>query len=155
MNSEATNNLDLIKSQLGLSKIAPLEKTAKGLAADKAEGEAKDKSRWKAALDFESMFLSQMYKAMRKTAESAGNELTQASPGRQIFTEMLDNTYAGMNAKNPLTSGDQAQQNALSGISNSLAAQVYRSLRRAEGAEAVTAPVEMRKVAVPRFADAA
>lgn len=151
MNSEASNNLDLFKSQLGLSKLAPLEKTAKGLAADKAQGAERDKGRWKAALDFETMFLSQMYKAMRKTAESSGNDLTEASPGREIFTEMLDNTYAGMNAKNPLTNGDQAMNNALSGISNSLAAQIYRSLRRAEGAEKVTAPVSMQKVAVPRF----
>jgi soluble lytic murein transglycosylase-like protein len=151
MNSESSNNLDLIKSQLGLSNLAPLEKTAKGLAADKAKGEAADKKRWKAALDFESMFLSQMYKEMRKSTLGEGNDLTEASPGREIFTEMLDNQYASLNANNPLTAGPQGMKNATTGISNSLAAQIYRSLRRAEGAEAVTAPVSMQKVQVPRF----
>ena len=153
MNSESSNNLDLIKSQLGLSKLAPLEKTAKGLAADKSQGEAADKKRWKAALDFESMFLSQMYKEMRATAQSTGegNELTEASPGREIFTEMLDNTYASQNAKNPLIAGPQGMKNAMTGISNSLAAQIYRSLRRAEGVDKVSAPADMRKVNVPRF----
>jgi soluble lytic murein transglycosylase-like protein len=151
MSNEASNNLDLIKSQLGLSNLAPLEKAAKGLAATKANGEEADKKRWKAALDFQSMFLSQMYKSMRQSTLSEGNELTQASPGREIFSEMLDNQYAGLDAKNPLVSGPQGMKNALSGISNSLAAQIYRSLRRAEGADAVTAPVSPKPVAIPRF----
>jgi soluble lytic murein transglycosylase-like protein len=60
--------------------------------------------------------------------------LTEASPGREIFTEMLDNQYAGMHAKSPLESGDQGLKNAISGISNSMAAQIYRSLARKEGA---------------------
>ncbi len=151
MNSEASNNLDLMKSQLGLAKLAPLEKTAKGLAADKSQGEERDKKRWKAALDFESMFLSNMYKSMRQSTIGEGNELTEASQGREIFTEMLDNQYASLNAKNPLVAGPTGMQNAMTGISNSMAAQIYRSLRRAEGADKVTAPVDMKKVAVPRF----
>ena len=151
MNPETSNNLDLVKSQLGLANLAPLEKAARGLAAEKAKGEEADKKRWKAALDFESMFLSQMYKAMRQSAISEGNELTQASPGREIFTEMLDNQYAGMNAKNPLVAGPQGMKNALTGISNSLAAQIYRSLRRAEGADAVSAPAAYKPLAIPRF----
>jgi soluble lytic murein transglycosylase-like protein len=155
MKPEASNNLDLIKSQLGLSNLAPLEKAAKGLAGSKAQGEEADKKRWKTALDFESMFLSQMYKGMRQSALSEGNELTQASPGREIFTEMLDNQYASLNAKNPLVSGPQGMKNALTGISNSLASQIYRSLRRAEGAEAVTAPVSPKGLAIPRFDAAA
>src|SRR5438128_1389897 len=138
MTPESSNNLDLIKSQLGLSNLAPLEKAAKGLAGSKAQGEAADKKRWKAALDFESMFLSQMYKGMRKSTLAEGDELTQASPGREIFTEMLDNQYASLNSKNPLVSGPQGMKNALTGISNSLASQIYRSLRRAEGADAVS-----------------
>lgn len=155
MTLENSNNLDLIKSKLGLSNLAPLEQAAKGLAADKARGEEADKKRWKAALDFEAMFLSQMYKAMRKSTASEGNELTQASPGREIFTEMLDNQYAGLSSKNPLTSGPQGMKNALSGISNSLAAQIYRSLRRAEGQEAVSAPAVSGPLAIPRYDGAA
>jgi soluble lytic murein transglycosylase-like protein len=155
MNPQPSNNLDLIKNQLGLGGLAPLEKTAKGLAADKAQEEAADKKRWKAALDFETMFLSQMYKSMRQSAIGEDNELTKASPGREIFTEMLDNTYAGMNAKNPLISGDQGMRNAMSGIANSLAAQIYRSLSRQEGQTAVKAPASMAKVAVPRLDEAA
>ena len=51
MTPESSNNLDLIKSQLGLGNLAPLERTAKGLAADKSHGKDADKKRWKAALD--------------------------------------------------------------------------------------------------------
>src|SRR4051812_34255098 len=105
MTPESTNNLDLIKNRLGLGELAPLEKTAKGLAADKSQGQAADKKRWKAALDFEGMFLSQMYKGMRQSTLSEDNDITKASPGREIFTEMLDNTYATMSAKNPLIAG--------------------------------------------------
>ncbi|HKP94635.1 MAG TPA: transglycosylase SLT domain-containing protein [Fibrobacteria bacterium] len=151
MNPESSNNLDLIKNRLGLGALTPLEKTAKGLAAEKSKGEAADKKRWKAALDFETLFLSQMYKGMRQSTLAEDNELTKASPGRDIFTEMLDNTYAGMNAKNPLIAGDQGMKNAMAGISNSLAAQIYRSLSRQEGQTAVSLPPAMGKVTVPRF----
>ncbi|MDB5103578.1 MAG: putative lytic transglycosylase, catalytic [Fibrobacteres bacterium] len=151
MTPESSNNLDLIKGQLGLGALAPLEKTAKGLAADKAKGEAADKKRWKAALDFEAMFMSNMYKSMRKSTLGEGNELTEASQGREIFTEMLDNQYAGMSSKNPLNAGEQGMKNAMSGISNSMASQIYRSLSRQAGQTAVTAPVSMAKVTVPRF----
>ena len=148
---ESSNNLDLLKSRIGLGGMAPLEKTAKGLASEKSQGTDADKKRWKAALDFEAMFLGQMYKAMRKSAIAEGNELTKASPGREIFTEMLDNQYAGMTSKNPLNAGEMGMKNAISGISNSLAAQIYRSLRRAEGAKAVTADRHARpsKLAAP------
>jgi soluble lytic murein transglycosylase-like protein len=151
MNSEASNNLDLLKSQIGLGNAAPLEKMAKGLASEKSRGSDADKKRWKAALDFESMFLSNMYKSMRQSVMAEGNELTKASPGREIFTEMLDNQYAGMTAKNPLNQGDQGMQNALSGVSNSLAAQIYRSLRRQAGEQDVQAPASMAKTVVPRY----
>lgn len=154
MNSESSNNLDLLKSQIGLAKVAPLEKTAKGLAAETSKGLDADKKRWKAAQDFEAMFVGQMYKAMRKSTLGGENELTKASPGREIFTEMLDNQYASQASKNPLNATEQGMKNALSGISNSLAAQIYRSLTRAEGAKEVTANVAMPKVAVPRFDEA-
>ncbi len=151
MTPESSNNLDLIKNRLGLGGVAPLEKTARALAADKAHGKDADKKRWKAALDFEGMFLSQMYKGMRQTTIGDDDELTKASPGREIFTEMLDNTYATMSAKNPLINGEQGMKNAATGITNSLAAQIYRSLSRQEGQTAVTAPSSLAKVAVPRL----
>ncbi|MDQ3001700.1 MAG: transglycosylase SLT domain-containing protein [Fibrobacterota bacterium] len=142
MNLEFSNNLDLLKSQIGLAKLAPLEKTTKGLAADTSKGGEADKKRWKAALDFEAMFLGQMYKAMRKSTMGEGGDLTEASPGREMFTEMLDNQYAGMSSKNHLNAGSEGMKNAVSGLSNGLAAQIYRSLARAEGqtATAVTPP---------------
>ena len=151
MTPESSNNLDLLKGQLGLGGLAPIEKAAKGLAAAKSEGAAADKKRWKAALDFEAMFLSNMYKSMRKSALAEGNDLTEASQGREIFTEMLDNQYAGMSGKNPLNAGEQGMKNAMSGISNSLAAQVYRSLSRQAGEQAVGAPAAAPKIIMPMY----
>lgn len=151
MAPETSNNLDLLKSRIGLGGMAPLEKAAKGLASEKAQGADADKKRWKAALDFEAMFLGNMYKSMRKSALAEGNSLTEASPGREIFTEMLDNQYAGMTARNPLNAGEMGMKNAMSGISNSLASQIYRSLRRAEGQDAVTAPAVGTGTAIPRY----
>jgi soluble lytic murein transglycosylase-like protein len=136
MTPESTNNLDLIKGQMGTANLAHAEQAAKGLAAQKGKGPEADKKRWKTALDFQSMFLTQMYKSMRQSTLAEGNELTQASPGREIFSEMLDTEYAGLDAKNPLISGPQGMKNAQTGISNSLASQIYRALRRAEGADA-------------------
>lgn len=155
MNPLESNNLDLIKNRIGLGATAPLEKTARDLAADKSHGEAADRKRWKAALDFESMFLTQMYKGMRQSTQAGDNEFTKASPGRDIWTGMLDNAYAGMNAKNPLIAGDQGMQNAISGISNSLAAQIYRSLSRQEGETGVKAPPAPAGLPIPRFDESA
>jgi soluble lytic murein transglycosylase-like protein len=134
MTPESTNSLDLIKGQMGTANLAHAEQAAKGLAA-KGKGPEADKKRWKTALDFQSMFLTQMYKSMRQSTLAEGNELTQASPGREIFSEMLDTEYAGLDAKNPLISGPQGMKNAQTGISNSLASQIYRALRRAEGTD--------------------
>jgi soluble lytic murein transglycosylase-like protein len=139
MTPESTNSLDLIKGQMGNANLAHAEQAAKGLAAQKGKGPEADKKRWKTALDFQSMFLTQMYKSMRQSTLAEGNELTQASPGREIFSEMLDTQYAGLDAKNPLISGPQGMKNAQTGISNSLASQIYRALRRAEGADATSA----------------
>lgn len=152
MNLESSANLDLAQSRLEAANPAALGKAVRDLAAGKAQGGDADRKRWKAALDFEAMFLSQMYKAMRRTAESEGNDLTQASPGREIFTEMLDNQYAGLGSRNPLVAGPQGMANALSGRSNGLAAQIYRSLRRAEGADAApgnAAPASAAPAAKP------
>ena len=134
MSTQTSNSLDLLKNQIGFGSLGSMQAAAKGLnEANKSGASDAEKKRWKASLDFEAMFLSQMYKAMRQTSE-AGSDLTEASPGREIFTEMLDNQYAGLHAKSPVESGDQGLQNAMTGISNSMAAQIYRSLARKEGA---------------------
>jgi len=159
MTPESTNSLDLIKGQMGSANLAHAEQAAKGLAA-KGKGPEADKKRWKTALDFQSMFLTQMYKSMRQSTLAEGNELTQASPGREIFSEMLDTEYAGLDAKNPLISGPQGMKNAQTGISNSLASQIYRALRRAEGtdpasvnptaADATSAPMSPNPASAPQ-----
>lgn len=128
MRPETQYNLDLFKTQLGMASSL---KGIKGQAAGKGEGEGVDTKKWKAALDFQAMFLGQMYKTMRKS--SMGGELTQASPGREIFSEMLDQEYARMDSRNPLQAGSQGMQRAAAGLSNSLAAQVYRALLRQDG----------------------
>jgi Rod binding domain-containing protein len=135
MTPESTNNLDLFKNQMGFGSLSSIKSAAKGLSeANKNGAGDAEKKRWKASLDFEAMFLGQMYKAMRQTSETAGSELTEASPGREIFTEMLDNQYASMHSKSPIESGDQGLHNAITGASNSMAAQIYRAMARKEGA---------------------
>ena len=52
----------------------------------------KSSKKWEVAKQFESMFVNEMFKAMRKTVSGEG--LTEASPGRKIFTSMLDQEYA-------------------------------------------------------------
>ncbi len=168
MTPESTNALDLIKNQLGFGSLHDIQNKAKNLAAssksDVTSAAAKgtvtqgsaahgvstpgtaaqgagglsniDKKRWKASLDFEAMFLSQMYKSMRQN--TTGEDLTEASPGREIFTEMLDNQYAGMHSKSPVEAGEQGLKNAINGRSNSMAAQIYRAMARSEGPEVVS-----------------
>lgn len=125
MNTQADYNLHLIKSQMGMAA------DPKGLAAS-ASG-TKDEKKWKAALDFQAMFLGQMYKAMRKS--SLGEGLTEMSSGREVFTEMLDQEYARMDSRSPAHAGAAGMEKALSGMSNSLAAQVYRAMLRQDGSE--------------------
>jgi soluble lytic murein transglycosylase-like protein len=149
MTPESTHSLDLMRNQLGFKTLSSMQHAAKGMneasTASAATGpNAKetsatgiseaDKKRWKASLEFEAMFMSQMYKAMRQTVASEGNELTEASPGREIFTEMLDNQYAGLHAKSKLETSDQGLHNAMTGASNGMAAQIYRAMCRKEGA---------------------
>lgn len=140
MTPESTHSLDLIRNQLGFGALGSLQNAAKGLrepdktnqaASGPSEG---DKKRWKASLEFEAMFMSQMYKAMRQTVAAEGNEFTEPSPGREIFTEMLDNQYAGLHAKSSLETSDQGLHNAITGASNGMAAQIYRAMCRKEGA---------------------
>jgi soluble lytic murein transglycosylase-like protein len=130
MNPETDYNLHLIKAQMGMAA------DPKGLKAGAAV--PSNEKKWKAALDFQAMFLGQMYKSMRKTA--LGSDLTEASSGREIFTEMLDQEYARLDSRNPAAAGATGMEKALSGMSNSLAAQIYRAMLRQEGAEIPAAP---------------
>src|SRR5690606_16990124 len=114
MNLHSSNPMDLIKDRMGTGSAASVEQAARDLAADASGDAAADEKRWKAALDFESMFLGQMYKAMRQSAAGQGGDLTEAGPGRRIFTEMLDAQYATMNAKNPAVAGPLGLRNAKS-----------------------------------------
>lgn len=143
MNPESSYNLDLLKTQMGLiGGQKALKAAAEGSAEGTGSKEGSKEKKWKVALDFQSMFLGQMYKAMRKS--SFGGELTQASPGREMFTEMLDQEYSKADAKNPAVAGLSGMERALSGSSNSLAAQVYRSLLRQDGelpSRAASAPI--------------
>lgn len=144
MEPKADYNVNLIKAQMGMANNL---KGLSSLAKNAGTGEAADAKRWKASLDFQSMFLGQMYKAMRKSV--MGSEVTEMSQGREIFTEMLDQEYARMDSKNPLESGSQGIRKAVSGMSNSLAAQIYRTLLRQEGAEIPGGPVEKRSDVAP------
>ncbi len=134
MTPESSHNLDLIKSRLsmgGAGSMNSIKDAAKKLSGAKSSGISDaEKKRWKASLDFEAMFLGNMYKSMRQSTLAQGNELTEASPGREMFTEMLDNQYASLHSKSPLESGEQGLKNAKNGLTNSMAAQIYRSLSR-------------------------
>jgi len=57
----------------------------------------RDAKAWKVAKEFEAMFTSMMFKAMRGTVPE--NSLLPKNMGEQVFTEMLDNEYAKMNAE--------------------------------------------------------
>ncbi len=76
---------------------------------------AAEKKIWEASKRFESMFLSQMFKAMRRTIHHS--EISKPSKGREIFTEFLDNEYARQNTTHSETS---------------LAADLYRQLMEKE-----------------------
>jgi soluble lytic murein transglycosylase-like protein len=132
MESEASNSLNLLRAQAALGTLGAMQDKADGLTAKGKGAQFSEdaKKRWKASLDFEAMFLGQMYKAMRQSVSGTSSELTQASPGREIFTEMLDQQYANQRIDSPVESGQTGMDNALKGTSNSLAAQIYRSLTR-------------------------
>ncbi len=82
--------------------------------------------KWKASLEFEAMFLGEMYKSMRKTV--GHNEVTEPSFARETFMEMQDHEIASANLKSPLQSGPMGLESAMNGTSHSLAARIYRSL---------------------------
>ncbi len=128
MNPETDYNLQLLKAKMGMANDL---KSLQSASSAKSGAQADREKKWKAALDFQSMFLGQMYKAMRKS--TLGAELTEKSSGREIFTEMLDQEYARMDSKNPAVAGLAGMQKAGSGASNSLAAQIYRTLLRQDG----------------------
>jgi Transglycosylase SLT domain len=90
--------------------------------------------KWKAALDFEAMFLGQLMKGMRQSI--ATDESGQVSKERQMFTEMLDQQYASLSSRSSAHLNRNAPEQAKSGQLKSLAAQIYRSMiRRDESGE--------------------
>jgi len=71
---------------------------------------------WQVAKEFEAMFTSMMFKAMRGTVPE--NSLLPKNMGEQVFTEMLDNEYAKINAE----TGQLG-----------LAALIFKEIERSEG----------------------
>ncbi len=89
-----------------------------GSALEKKSSYHTDEAKVKAALEFEAMFVGQLFKSMRSTLSGGG--LTEESNGRRIFTEMLDQQYAELAA-------GQSQ--------GGLAEMIYRQMKQAEGEE--------------------
>lgn len=112
--------------------FSPLSSPAQGVDPKRllspTPGKGSTQAKWKAALDFESMFLGQLMKSMRQTV--AQEEGAEASPERQTYTEMLDQQYASLNAHAKSSLDPNAPARAQSGASHSLAAQIYRSMLR-------------------------
>jgi len=129
------NHFDMLKARIGLETDGGLARKA-GLAADGlkkagppgANADEAARKRWKTSLEFEALFLGQMYKAMR--GGSMGGGLTEMSPGREMFTEMLDQEYAQLPSRSPQMAGPEGMRRAAAGVSNGMAAQIYRSLSR-------------------------
>jgi len=91
--------------------------TSNDTKASKETSVARDPKKWKVAQEFESMFIQQMFSAMRKTVPDGG--MTEESHGREIFTDMLDSEMSKRASKQggfgladmvyrQLTSGDRA-----------------------------------------------
>ena len=66
---------------------------AKPLAQSK-EKTAVDFKSWKAAQDFEAMFVKEMYKSMRKAMPQESELVKDSGDARKTFTEMLDGEYS-------------------------------------------------------------
>ncbi len=109
-----------------------------GVRKDLDAAQSHDEKLWKASQGFESMFLSQMLKAMRRTVPTS--EFSRPSQGREIFTEMLDGEYARMGGGHSKIGSQGEREKALRGTTNSLAAHIYRSLKRREDGSLPTIP---------------
>lgn len=79
----------------------------------KVQGNDDDKALKEACRQFESYYLSQIYKQMRSTIPESG--LLEAAPGRDIFQSMLDDAYAEESSK---------------GIGTGIAEVMYKQLKR-------------------------
>ena len=66
-------------------------------AVSKTKGVSEDTKLREAANEFESIFIQQMLKSMRKT--SFESDLLPKSEGEKIFRSMLDEQYAKLSAK--------------------------------------------------------
>ena len=130
MNTLATTPISSIMTE---AKMLEQQKAVSVLKQMGKNGNSDKKKLWEAAKGFESMFMNQMYKAMRKTLPE--NEFNKASKGREIFTEMLDAEYSKM------SSGK---------TENGLAGMVYRQLMESnamiESEQSSSDPVKMVKI---------
>jgi soluble lytic murein transglycosylase-like protein len=127
--------------QLPFAKL-PTSGDAAGIRARGAQtGASAPKAsdpKWKAALDFEAMFMGQLMKGMRNSISH--DTLNAPSPARQMFTEMLDQKYAAQNSQSPSHQMPDAPERAKSGALKSLAAQIYRSMIRHEASTLLGQP---------------
>lgn len=131
----------LLQAQAAFAR-SRYEAKAQAAAASESAGKDPDsaevrKKRWQASLDFQSMFLGQMLKAMRRTVGQAGgmggeDSAEKPSMGREIFTEMLDGEYAALASRSGTAAGSSAWEAAANG-GGGLAGQIYRSLSRHAG----------------------
>ncbi len=108
----------LMSVSAGSAKEAQLRNLQSTLKAFNSEDKNRNEKLWEVSKGFETMFVSQLYKSLRKTVQYS--ELTKPSMGRKMFTEMLDEEYAKQS----------------SGTSSaSLAGMVYRYLVQKQGEE--------------------
>jgi hypothetical protein len=131
----------LLQAQAAFSRSRFEAKSKQVLAAKASESpeanvsEARRKRR-QASLDFQSMIMGQMLKAMRRTvgqsSDMGGEGAEKPSMGREIFTEMLDGEYAGLASRSGMSAGEKAWESASRG-GGGLAGQIYRSLSRQAG----------------------
>ncbi len=121
-------SLNLLQAEAALASHPPTSPAANAGPKAAAGSSAAEMQRWKTSLDFQTMFLTQLYKSMRQTVDHS--DLTQPSFARNMFTDMFDQDVAAAPASSPLTSGLAGLTAAQNGTSNSLAAEIYRSLRQ-------------------------
>ncbi len=79
-----------MKSPMDLKMISAMKASQ---TPKKLEG-LKDEKLWKAAKDFESMFVDMVMKSMRSTSEVMESSDFGASPQEKMFQEMLDTEYS-------------------------------------------------------------
>ena len=112
------SNLDLSLPGLARKDLGPKPGVLKDQSVVNGAGDEKAAQLWKAAQDFEAMFLSQVLKQMRGTVHK--EKLFHGGQGEDIFTEMMDEEFAQQMAK---------------GESTGIAGMLYKQLARQFGIE--------------------